>query len=251
VHGNTACSHVPHLSGRRFSASASGHARATLPLALFARLLTRLCTSVQPHVSEEGCWHGHRPLFVEGSGGSMPDTPALQPAFGPPTVPRPGCGVPVVRLLGVCHAGTGVLLTLVVAPLRTPDRAHVPAVQPTFQPGDVPGAARGLCSSAHVALLVRAGVQAGRRVGARQIVDGTPGRPFVRPSVRRTPAVKGVPRPRWLTALGHHDPRVAGLKPKTWPSGLPGSLPPGPPLCLRYRGRVCLDRWLQMTSCCG
>jgi hypothetical protein len=59
------------------------------------------------------------------------------------------------------------------------------------------------------------------RVGARQIVDFTPGRPFVRPSVRRTPAVKGIPRSRWLKALGVHDQLVVWLKPKTCPSWLP------------------------------
>jgi hypothetical protein len=71
---------------------------------------------VQPHVSEEGCWRGHRTFFGDGSGGSMPDTPTLQEAFGQPNGQRPGCGFPVVRLLGLFHAGTGVLLQLVVAP---------------------------------------------------------------------------------------------------------------------------------------
>ena len=79
---------------------------------------------------------------------------------------------------------------------------------------------RGLWSYAHLALLVQAGVHAVLRVGARQMVDFTPGRPFVRPSVRRTPAVKGVPRSRWLTALGVDDQRVVWLKPKTCPSWL-------------------------------
>jgi hypothetical protein len=79
---------------------------------------------------------------------------------------------------------------------------------------------RGLCSFAHVALLVQVGVHAVLRVGARQMVDFTPGRPLVRPSVRRTSAVKGVPRSRWLKALGVHDQLVVWLKPKTCPSWL-------------------------------
>jgi hypothetical protein len=79
---------------------------------------------------------------------------------------------------------------------------------------------RGLCSYAHLAILVQAGVHAVLRVGARQIVDFTPGRPFVQPSVRRTPAVNGIPRSRWLATLGVHDPRVAWLKPTTCPSWL-------------------------------
>jgi hypothetical protein len=220
LHGNTACSHLPHLSGLRFSASAYCQARSKLPLALFGLLLTRLCASAQSHISDEGRWHGHRTFFVDGSGCSMPDTPALQDAFGQPNVQRPGCGFPVARLLGLFHAGTGVLLKLVVAPLLTHDLAHVQAVHPTLQAGDVLVADRGLCSYAHLALLVQAHLHAVLRVGARQIVDFTPGRPFVQPSVRRTPAVKGVPRSRWLTALGHYDQLVAWLKPKTCPSWL-------------------------------
>jgi hypothetical protein len=79
---------------------------------------------------------------------------------------------------------------------------------------------RGLWSSAHLARLVQAGVQAVRRVGARPMVDCTPGRPLVRPSVRRTPAVTGLPRSRWLTARGIHDPRGVWLQPTTCPSWL-------------------------------
>jgi DDE family transposase len=150
----------------------------------------------------------------------MPDTPALQDAFGQSTAQRPGCGVPVAHLLGVFHAGTGVLLTRVVAPLLTHDLAPVQAVHPALHPGDVLVADRGRCAYAHLALLARAGVHAVRSVGARPIVDCTPGRPFVRPSVRRTSAAKGMPRSRWLTALGVHDQRVAWLKPKTCPSWL-------------------------------
>jgi hypothetical protein len=220
LHGNTACSHLPHLSGIRFSASAYCQARTKLPLNLFGLLLTRLCASMQPHVSDEGRWQGHRTFLVDGSGCSMPDTPALQDAFGQPTEQRPGCGFPVARLLGLFHAGTGVLLKLVVAPLLTHDLARVQAVHPTLQPGDVLVADRGLCSYAHLALLVQAGVHAVLRIGARQIVDFTPGRPFVLPSVRRTLAVKGVPRSRWLKTLGVHDQLVAWLKPKTCPSWL-------------------------------
>jgi DDE family transposase len=79
---------------------------------------------------------------------------------------------------------------------------------------------RGLCASAHLALLVRAGVHAVLRIGARQLVDCTPGRPFVMPGVRHTPAVKGLPRSRWLKAVGVHDQLVTWLKPKTRPSWL-------------------------------
>ena len=90
----------------------------------------------------------------------------------------------------------------------------------SLQAGDGLVADRGLFSYAHLALLVQAGVHAVLRVGARQIVDFTPGRLFVRPSVRRTAAVKCIPRSRWRKALGVDDQLVAWLKPKTCPSWL-------------------------------
>jgi hypothetical protein len=220
LHGNTACSHLPHLSGLRFSAAAYCQARARLPLRLFDLLLERFGRALQPCLANEGRWHGHRTFLVDGSGCSMPDTPALQETFGQPTVQRPGCGFPVARLLGLFHASTGLLLKLVVAPLLTHDLAQVQAVHPSLRPGDVLVGDRGLCSYAHLALLVQAGIHAVLRVWARQIVDFTPGRPFVMPGVRRTPAVKGVPRSRWLKTLGVHDQLVTWFKPKTRPSWL-------------------------------
>jgi hypothetical protein len=64
-------------------------------------------------------------FFVDGSGCSMADTPALQEAFGQPTEQRPGCGFPVARLLGLFDAGTGLLMKLVGAPLCPHDLTHV------------------------------------------------------------------------------------------------------------------------------
>jgi hypothetical protein len=79
---------------------------------------------------------------------------------------------------------------------------------------------RGLGSYARLALLVRAGVPAVLRIGARQLGDCTPGRPLGMPGVRRIPAVKGMPRSRGLTAVGVHAHLVTWLKPKPRPSWL-------------------------------
>jgi hypothetical protein len=98
LHGHTACSHLPHLSGVQFTATAYCQARARLPIRFFDLLLERFSRAVQPCLSSESRWHGHRLFLVDGSGGSMPDTPALQAAFGQVTEQRPGCGVPVAHL---------------------------------------------------------------------------------------------------------------------------------------------------------
>jgi hypothetical protein len=88
LHGNTACSHLPHLSGLRFTAAAYCQARARLPIRFFDLLLERFNNAVQRSALDGGRWQGHRTFLVDGSGCSMPDTPALQETFGQPTVQR-------------------------------------------------------------------------------------------------------------------------------------------------------------------
>jgi hypothetical protein len=230
LHGNTACRHLPHLSGFYFSASAYCQARAKLPIRVLEHLLERLGQSAQATVAEEGRWHGHRTFFVDGSGCSMPDTPVLQAEFGQPSEQRPGCGFPVARLLALFHAGTGLLTQLVSAPLLTHDLALVQNVHPALASEDVLVADRGLCSYAHIALLVRLGMHAVFRVGSRQIVDFTPHRPFVMPATRRSASIKGLPRSRWISAFGKDDQLVEWFKPRTCPPWLsPDTLEALPP----------------------
>ncbi len=212
LHRNTACRHLPHLSGLRFSASAYCQARAKLPIELFERLLERLGRIPDSPKEEEGRWHGHRTFFVDGSGCSMPDTPALQKEFGQPSQQRLGCGFPVAHLLALFQAQTGLLRQLVIAPLRTHDLARVQDVHPALAAGDLLVADRGLCSYAHLALLVQAGVHAVLRMGSRQIVDFTPQRPFVKPGTKRTPSTRGLPRSRWIRTHSKHDQCVEWQK---------------------------------------
>ena len=220
LHGNTACRHLPHLSGLHFSASAYCQARAKLPLGVLNHLLDSVRQSAGSAALEDRRWHGHRTFFVDGSGCSMPDTPVLQEEFGQPGEQQPSCGFPVARLLALFHAGTGLLTQLVVSPLNTHELSRVQQIPPAMGPGDVLVTDRGLSSYAHLALLGQAGLHALRRVGARQIVDFTPSRPFVMPGTRRTLQIKGVPRSRWIMAQGQEDQRVEWFKPKTYPPWL-------------------------------
>jgi Transposase DDE domain len=100
---------------------------------------------------------------------------------------------------------------------------------------------RGLCSYAHIALLVQLGMHAVFRVGSRQIVDFTPQRPFVMPATRRSAAIKGLPRSRWILAVGEDAQLVEWFKPRTCPPWLsPDALAALPPSLvvreLRYQG---------------
>lgn len=150
----------------------------------------------------------------------MPDTAPLQDACGQPANHHPGCGLPVVHLLAFFHAGTGLLMPRITAPLHPHERSQVRRLHPALQPGDILVADRGLSSYAHIAWAVQGALQVVFRVGARQIVDFAPHRPFVMPGTRQTPQMKGMPRSRWLTAQGKVAQHVAWFKPKICPAWL-------------------------------
>jgi hypothetical protein len=216
LHGNTACTHQRHLTKLNVTASAYCQARMRLPLMVFEQLLRSVSQAVQHAPLDEGRWVGHRTFWVDGSSFSMPDTPALQEHFGQPGKQLPGCGFPVAHLLALFHAGTGLVLQMLAAPLRTHDLSEVVRLHPELRPGDVLVADRGFCSYAHLALLVQAGVHAVFRIHQKQIVDFTPGRPHVEPRTRGK-GHRGQPRSAWLQQLGTHDQRVQWLKPLACP----------------------------------
>ena len=55
----------------------------------------------------------------------------------------------------------------------------------------------------------------------KQIVDSTPGRPHVEPGKRSPKGQTGVPRSRWVRALGKQDQVVDWIKPTTCPEWMP------------------------------
>lgn len=214
LHGNTACDHVPHLMGGRFTGEAYAQARIRLPLELFDQLLTLVCRALGSCHDEAARWLGQRVWFLDGSGCSMPDTPELQKEFGQPGNQRKGCGFPVAHLLTLFHAGTGMLQKILVAPLRTHDLAQTWMTHSELKPGDVLVADRGFCSFAHLAQLVQAGLHGVLRLHQKMIVDFHIGRMHMPPRpFPKLKAAAGLPRSRWVKWLGHCDQLVEYFKP--------------------------------------
>jgi len=190
INGNTALTHVSLLAGGAFTASAFCQARARLPLAVFWTVLRELVKALIPATETMGRWRGHRTFLIDGSAFSMPDTPALQAYFGQPGNQSRGCGFPVAHLLALFHAGTGLLLEVMAAPLRSHDLAGIVGILSLLTAGDVLVADRGFCSFAHLALLMSKGVHGVFRMHQKQIVNFTPGRAYARRGQKRAP--KGI-----------------------------------------------------------
>jgi hypothetical protein len=217
LNGNFAVARLQDFTQRGFTEAAYCKARGRLPLAVLQTLVRRVGAAVRPNLDTTGRWHGHRTFHIDGSSFSMPDTPALQKHFGQPGGQKAGCGFPVAHLLTLFHAGTGFLLQVLAAPLRTHDLAQVTRLHPELEKGDVFIGDRAFGSFAHFALLVERGLQGVFRAHQKQIIDFRVRRPHNRPGRKRQ---KGVPTSRWLKRLGVQDQLVEYAKPKKCPEWL-------------------------------
>ena len=215
LHGNTACSHLRHLTDVTCSVAAYCKARGRLPASLLRCLLTWVCHCLRDVTERDSLWLGHRLFHLDGSSFSMPDTESLQAAFGQPGGQKKGCGFPTAHLLAMVDATTGMILDILASPLRTHEMSKVSSTHSKLRPGDVLVADRGFCSYAHLALLFQRGLHAVLRIHQRIIVDFTPGRPHAGLKVAKSQ--NGMPRSRWLRCLGTKDQVVQWFKPKGRP----------------------------------
>jgi hypothetical protein len=216
LNGNTACSHLRHLAGMPCTAWAYGKARARLPVSLLRTLLRWVSQALGNVTQTAERWHGHRVFHVDGSSFSMPDTPALQKAFGQPGGQRKGCGFPVAHMLAMFDAATGMIVDVLASPLRTHDMSQIAWMHPHLQAGDVLVADRGFCSYVHLALLLLRNLHGVLRIHHRTIVDFTPRRPHAHPKDKKPS--KGLPRSRWVRRLGGNDQIVEWFRPPWHPT---------------------------------
>lgn len=221
LHGNVAVAELRRLSGLSFTEAAYCQARARLPRALLERLQQSVTDTLAAasDVRPTELWHGHRAFLLDGSGFSMPDTPALQAQFGQPGGQAAGCGFPVAHLMTRFDAATGLLLRTAVLPLRSHDLAGVPAMHADLRAGDVLVGDRAFGSYAHLALCRQRGVHGVFRAHQKQIISFRPHRRHATARSRKEGRT-GLPSSRWLARLGTHDQLVEYSKPKERPSWL-------------------------------
>ena len=210
--GNTACAHMPRLTGLGFTAAGYCKARLRIKLRVFELLLKRCVDRLQCSTLDSGRWLGHRIFIVDGSSFSMPDTPVLQSRFGQPGGQQPGCGFPTAHWLAMLHLQTGMITAMFTSPLRTHDMAKTTQLHPELKAGDVLLGDRGFCSYAHLALLMARKVDAVFRIHQRTIVDFTPNRQHAVPGKGKAKNRKGLPRSIWLRKLGIEDQVVQWIK---------------------------------------
>jgi hypothetical protein len=129
--------------------SAYCKARARLPEALLAQLTRDTGRQVLDDAKGAWLWKGRRVQVVDGTGVSLPDTPANQQAYPQPESQKPGAGFPLLRLVVLFSLAVGTVLDAAFGEYKgkgTGESALFRTLHEQLQPGDVLLADRYYCS---------------------------------------------------------------------------------------------------------
>ena len=174
--GNVSCRTVTRLTELVFTAQACCRARAKLPVEVLSYIATMLMHEARQRTQDFGRWQGHRVMHIDGTGLSMADENVLQQTYGQPAGQKRGCGFPLMHVLWLFDAATGLIVDFIADKYRTHDMAHATNLHTLMNEHDVIVDDCGFASFAHLALLLLGKLHGLIRVHQRRIVDFTPGR---------------------------------------------------------------------------
>jgi hypothetical protein len=218
LHGNTAVSHLRHLSKINVADSSYCDARARLPLAGVAAATARLCCDAgRECIDEAAKWLGRRVFITDATSATTPDTPALQKLWPQPHPHKIGCGFPAIKLLGLLDLASGMIVHLTMMCMNVHEMSQLAGPHAGLRRGDVLLGDRAFCSFAHLVLLVAMAVDAVFRTHQHQIIDFTPGRPHRKKGRTGKGYQKGLPTSRFVKRLGEEDQIVEWFRPVNRP----------------------------------
>ena len=141
------------------SSAAYCQARARLPLATLEKLFGALAATLQRRVQEAQKWLGERCVkIIDGTGFSMPDTVSNQKRWPQMGGQKPGCGFPLLRLVGLFCLSSGALLRYAFGNKHDHENHLTRQILDGLESGDILLADRGFCSYGLVGALLGRGV---------------------------------------------------------------------------------------------
>ncbi len=107
---------------------------------------------------ETGLLNNRRVIVVDGTGISMPDTPANQEIWPQISSQKPGCGFPTARICACFSLESGALLSYEIGNKKSHELPLFRKQWKTFKQGDIFLADKGFCSYFDIANLEKQGV---------------------------------------------------------------------------------------------
>ena len=146
-------------------------ARSRLPEATLEAIGDHMADQLERNLPNDALWLGRRVKIVDGTTASMPDTQENQEAWPQSRSQKPGCGFPLVKLVGFFSLGSGALLELAEGNLRQHERLLARELWSRLDRGDVVLADRGFCSYLDLNAIACVGADAVMRLHQMRKVD--------------------------------------------------------------------------------
>lgn len=151
--------------------SAYCQARARLPDTILQRIHRHVCERMEANVPTASLWRGRPVKLVDGTGLSMPDTAGNQAAYPQSLSQKPGCGFPLIKLVGIFSLASGGLLHFSLGTQYIHDSQLFVKLWPYLLKGDVVLGDRGFCSFLAIGSLLAKGVDSVMRLHQNRLVD--------------------------------------------------------------------------------
>jgi hypothetical protein len=185
---------------RVYSVSTGAYCRARrrLPLEMISGLTRAAARQLSQRAQHGWLWRGRSVKLADGTGISMPDTPANQACYPQPSSQAQGVGFPLARLVGIICLSTGVVLEAAIGPYAGKGHSELGLFRTllhTLSAGEVLLADALYCNYFLIAMLQAAGVDVLFEQHGSRITDFRRGE-----------------------ALGPRDHRVMWPKPKSRPA---------------------------------
>ena len=136
-------------------------ARDKLPEIVCQYLFHSIAENAVQKMPESWHWHGRRVYVLDGTTITMADTPENQAEYPQPESQRPGCGFPIMRMIGVFCLATGIAMKIALGQYtgkQTGEASLSRSISDLFKFGDVVLGDRIFCGWFDVALLEQRGV---------------------------------------------------------------------------------------------
>jgi hypothetical protein len=135
--------------------SAYSQARGRLPWDILPRLRCALAGHAQRTAQ---LWRGLRVKVIDGTSTSAPDTAKNQRAYPQPAGQKPGCGFPLIKLVGVFSLATGALLDYAKGNKHQHELTLLQKLLDQFKAGDLALVDRGFSTYTLLGMLLLRGV---------------------------------------------------------------------------------------------
>ena len=139
-------------------------ARAALPMERLQEIHDGLVQEARAATAVGDLWMGREVLVADGSCVTAPDTAENQQAFPQQSVQKPGCGFPIIRLVGLLSLATGLLVAWASGQWLQHEMTLLQLLWDHLPPGSVLLGDRGFCAWGLLAQCLRRNVDAVFRV---------------------------------------------------------------------------------------